>query len=394
MTDLSKLKVAIVTSYSFPSAKATANRIDFFVRTVLKAKTAEVFILSAGEDDTLASKIDYKLNDGVTINHIIHQRHVSTKLLVRSIFEIHQFVMIFITLLRIKPDFTIFSIPSAPLLALGILLRKKHFSIDVRDAVWDYLAQGGIFQRVAAWGTRLLLKCGAPRALFVSVTNDAEKAAVMKLTSVPPLLLRNGISENKFNQLAALEFPIKNNEKPVVTYTGNVGKAQHLDTLVEAIATDREFNASIAGDGTALDKIREEVIALSADNITLKGRISWDQVIEEYRSSDILYAQIGHRYSSAVPTKIFEYLAIGKPVVLGLPPGPAKEIFSQFSGVYFHEPENAESLRQVLDNLDLDSKIERTRNINIIRATHLRELQQEKLLTALDGIAEQIKSGS
>mgnify|MGYP000093590381 CR=1 FL=1 len=79
---------------------------------------------------------------------------------------------------------------------------------------------------------------------------------------------------------------------------------------------------------------------INANNIHFKGNVDWEKVVHEYKKSDILYAQITQKYSSAVPTKIFEYIATGLPVVLGLPNGPAKEIFSKFSGVYIHNPED------------------------------------------------------
>ena len=57
-----------------------------------------------------------------------------------------------------------------------------------------------------------------------------------------------------------------------------------------------------------------------------------------------MFAQIGKNFSSAVPTKIFEYLASSRKILLGLPEGQAKEIFKNFYGIKIFEAGNNEEL--------------------------------------------------
>ena len=45
--------------------------------------------------------------------------------------------------------------------------------------------------------------------------------------------------------------------------------------------------------------------------------------------ADVLFAQIGDNFKTAIPTKVFEYIASGRRVLLGLPEGPAREIFQE-----------------------------------------------------------------
>jgi hypothetical protein len=104
---------------------------------------------------------------------------------------------------------------------------------------------------------------------------------------------------------------------------------------------------------------------------------------------DILFAQISSDYRTAVPTKVFEYIASGRKILLGLPEGPAKEIFSIFYGVeIFDVGSRVEFIKSytklVASNLSIENK---QSNIDKLRDYYLREKNAKVLVdsvTALD----------
>ena len=105
-------------------------------------------------------------------------------------------------------------------------------------------------------------------------------------------------------------------------------------------------------------------------------------------SADILFAQIGAKYKTAVPTKVFEYIASGRKVILGLPEGPARKIFSEFHGIEIFEVGNRESLLEAYNRL-LITEITKERNrnnVDLLRVRYLREKSAKRLVKAIENV--------
>ena len=103
-------------------------------------------------------------------------------------------------------------------------------------------------------------------------------------------------------------------------------------------------------------------------------------------NADILFAQIGSDFSSAVPTKIFEYIASGRRILLGLPDGPAKDIFKDFYGVEIFNTGNLNSLELAYNKLiktELDNA-EITFNLNHLKLNYVREKSMHNFLLNFD----------
>ena len=74
---------------------------------------------------------------------------------------------------------------------------------------------------------------------------------------------------------------------------------------------------NIVGSGTDFKNVQSEVYKLSASNVFLHGRLPWKDVIQWYEKSDVLYAQLTKQYHTAMPSKLYEYLSTGLPIVYG-----------------------------------------------------------------------------
>lgn len=149
-----------------------------------------------------------------------------------------------------------------------------------------------------------------------------------------------------------------NNGMVEVLYAGNVGYCQNLVTLVEAASLLREekFRFRIIGSGTQLDQVRQRATDLGLDNISILPPISRRELLEAYHDADILYLQLfsSHYFRRVIPSKIFEYLALSKPIVYGLD-GVSSEILSQFPSTYRVRPDEpsdlADALRAVSEDI-------------------------------------------
>ena len=160
---------------------------------------------------------------------------------------------------------------------------------------------------------------------------------------------------------------------------GNIGLAQNLITLVKTAEKLNDFDFELVGNGIEFDLLSEHINAKGLKNVTLRPAVDWEMNPGIYAASDILYAQVTSAYKSAIPSKIYEYIAAGKKVVLGLPDGVAKETFLQFSGVWVHEPSNIEDCMKVLSEAIKKREPNIDANMYLLRKDYIRENYESRL---------------
>jgi colanic acid biosynthesis glycosyl transferase WcaI len=106
-----------------------------------------------------------------------------------------------------------------------------------------------------------------------------------------------------------------------VLYAGTLGIAQGLDTLIAAaaLAGAEAVELTIAGDGPEAPRIRAEVQARGLQNVKLVGAVPSERVPSLYAGSDAGVVPLRDRriFRGALPTKLFEVLAAGKPAIVG-----------------------------------------------------------------------------
>lgn len=219
---------------------------------------------------------------------------------------------------HLKADVYLLTIPSMFLAFLTpVYLRTEKVFLDVRDLTWEYLSEASFVQRQSKRVFRAIFKVSLKYIQGVSVTNPTELNYVLKLRNKKrkPVLVTNGISQEQFDKLAEVNTAV--NDQVTVVYVGNIGLAQHLDTLVEAATLLPNVSFKIVGAGIDYERIKDLVVCLELSNIELTGRVPWDEVKNYYDCADILYAQLTPDYAGAMPSKLYEYLATGKYIVYG-----------------------------------------------------------------------------
>lgn len=378
-----KAKFLVVTSYAFPSSKATANRVHFLIDCIVEKGIYDLFVISSGKDTTCSNLYNKKFikKNNIKVCHI--EKLSSRNINIRAILEIYHILKISIKVLSLKPKFLIFTIPSPMLLFLSLICKKNSFGIDIRDASWEYLRSKSLFYLPFCLFFEKLLRISCLRAKFVTVTNSFEKESVEKVSGVSSTILKNGISRELFQKLSNKCY-VKNQEKEIsVVYYGNIGIAQHLDCLIKATGNQEHYTTTLIGNGSALKNLQQMIIDNRFSNVTIKQAVPQETLSKEVQKADILYAQIGNAYFTAVPTKIFEYLTYGKHIVLGLPNGPAKNIFSSFDGVYIHSPESIKDAFSVLQSVNLSKPVDRNSNLRKLKDSFIREDQKHKLLSLI-----------
>jgi glycosyltransferase involved in cell wall biosynthesis len=139
-----------------------------------------------------------------------------------------------------------------------------------------------------------------------------------------------------------------------VLYAGTVGLAQGVHTLVEAarIAGPRTVEVWIAGDGAEGPALRTRLASEPAANVKLLGSVAHEQVQRLYEQVDAAAVLLRDQpaFEAALPTKMFEAMAAGRPVLLSARGEAARLIEGQGAGVVV-PPEDPEQLADALRRL-------------------------------------------
>ena len=93
-------------------------------------------------------------------------------------------------------------------------------------------------------------------------------------------------------------------------------------------------------------------------------------------------------FSSAIPTKVFEYIAAGRNILLGLPEGAAKEIFQNFKGVEIFEVGNQTNFNNAFIKLKNSSLTLQDKEFNqlYLKENFIREKTMQNLTNKLCNI--------
>lgn len=287
---------------------------------------------------------------------------------------------------NIQADTYLLTIPSMFLAFLAPLsLKKRKVVLDVRDLTWEYLSEDNLLQKISKKFFRFTFKRSLNFFRVVSVTNATELNYVKKIWrgNISPVLVSNGITRDQFESLAG----VKANQSDLVSvaYIGNIGLAQRLETLVEAAKHLPDINFKVIGDGTDFDRISKLASDHKAENIMMAGRVSWEEIREQYNTIDILYAQLAPEYSGAMPSKLYEYLATGKYIIYG-GNGQAAEILQGFSHHQLIPPCDVQALVSAIKayvggytRLGISQS-----NREKVRAEYIREDAAEKLVALIN----------
>lgn len=144
-----------------------------------------------------------------------------------------------------------------------------------------------------------------------------------------------------------------------VVFAGNLGKAQALDTVVEAATLLRDepgIRITLFGSGSMLPWIEQQIAERDLTNIELAGRVPPEAMPAIYAQASALLLTIGKDefLSKTVPSKLQSYLGAGVPVIAATE-GEAARVVRESGGGITCPPEDPAALAAAIGKLrDLD----------------------------------------
>ena len=182
-----------------------------------------------------------------------------------------------------------------------------------------------------------------------------------------------------------------NEDAFLLVYAGIIGHAQGLEILVKAasmLSKNPRIHFLILGSGPLREDLIAKATELELKNITFAEAVGKSRMPEILACCDasIIPLKKLDLFKGAIPSKIFEVLAMKKPILLGVD-GEAKELFitQGKAGIYF-TPENCDELvRGILDlsdEPDLCKKLGEN-GYAFVEANFTRDMIAEKFLEHL-----------
>ena len=113
-------------------------------------------------------------------------------------------------------------------------------------------------------------------------------------------------------------------------YAGNIGIGQGLETVLPATAKrmGNRYHFLVIGGGGASSKLIDAIESSNINNIEILPPVKRENLTKYYKDADILFLHLNDipAFRRVLPSKIFEYAALRRPIVAGLSGYSAKFI--------------------------------------------------------------------
>lgn len=167
-------------------------------------------------------------------------------------------------------------------------------------------------------------------------------------------VVTNGVDINRFSPSdkdAELVDKLGLQDRFVAGYIGTHGMAHGLETLLEAAARlktrpdgDR-YRIMLLGDGARKGELVAQAQSMGLDNVIFADSVSKDEVVRYWSLLDvsIVHLRKMELFATVIPSKLFECMGMGIPVLHGVAGESAAIVEQAGAGIVF-EPDNAAAL--------------------------------------------------
>jgi glycosyltransferase involved in cell wall biosynthesis len=142
-----------------------------------------------------------------------------------------------------------------------------------------------------------------------------------------------------------------------VLYAGNIGDGQGLHELLPSLAPRLRGRARfvVIGDGGRRRALEDALARAGADNVELRAPMPRADLIRAYHEAHVLLLHLGRHaaFEKVLPSKLFEYAALGKPVLAGVAGYTARFIREELDNAAVFAPCDAAGAVAALGTLSL-----------------------------------------
>jgi glycosyltransferase involved in cell wall biosynthesis len=307
-----------------------------------------------------------------------------------------------------RPDVVIATSPQFFCGWAGVLvsrLRRVPFVLEIRD-IWPESIQAVGAMRS---GPLLRLLEKLERWMYLAADHivavgDGYRDRIVQRADVFDRIsvVMNGVDVRRFTPRPPDEDFLRHwnlQGKFVCSYIGTIGMAHGLEVVLEAARLLRERGREdicfcLVGDGSSRKRLEDEACQAGlTDLVVFTGQQPKDLMPTVLASSDacLIHLKKCDLFETVIPSKIFETMAMGRPIIMGVL-GPARDIILDCQAGLAMEPESAESLvtavTRLADDRRLTTTLGRAARHRVLTDFN-REVLAERLLCLLREVAGQ-----
>lgn len=323
-------------------------------------------------DEYKGMKYKYEIMDGIHV----HRNYVyatPNKGFVKKTFGHISFMIssVVISMRKIKkPDVVITSSPTFFSIFSGYwysLRKKVPFVLEIRD-LWPaamielgVMKEGLVTNILEKMELFFYRKCKS----LIMVTKSFKNNVINRgIDGKKVHVITNGVNQELFyprekNKSLIAKYNLKN--KFVISYIGAHGISQNLSTILKvakALKHEKEIQFLFVGEGAEKDKLKAIVNHENINNVKFIDSQPKEIIPEFYNTSDICLIPLKkiELFKTFIPSKIFEIMACGIPIVASLE-GEAADILKDSRSALVVEPDNPEKIKQAILKLKEDKSL-------------------------------------
>ena len=255
-----------------------------------------------------------------------------------------------------RPDVVIGTSPQLLVALAGWWLawwKGVSFVFEVRDLWPESLAAVGAGSENSLMHRTLGAIAGFlyRRSAHIVVVTPAFKEHLMRHWNVPEpkiSIVENGVETDLFCPCPVLKAP-GTEGRFLICYIGTMGMAHGLETVIAAAQqlqqTLPQAMFLLIGEGAEKEHIVELAAARGLTNVHFLGQQPRERIPAYISGSDVCLVMLKKTelFKTVIPTKLLEYMACEKPVIVAVD-GQARQIVEEAGAGVFVEPEDATAL--------------------------------------------------
>jgi glycosyltransferase involved in cell wall biosynthesis len=257
---------------------------------------------------------------------------------------------IFVIAMPRRFEIVIATMPPITLALPALCAKLRHRAKDVAIKMGHW-SEGSRTARLVGWIARLSYSAAS---LVICVTESA-RGEILARGSEPAktILAPNGFDPIAFAETSPYE---RLPGEFVAAFVGNMGLATGLDIILDAAAlllAESPVRFVLAGGGADGERLALRVANEGLKNVTMVGVIPRPAANALIKSADVCIVPLHRSLLDSLPTKLFDALVIGCPVIC-CANGEASAFVKRSGGGYVVEPENGPALASSIRSLMLN----------------------------------------
>ncbi len=247
----------------------------------------------------------------------------------------------------------------------AFVARRKHLPLylDIRDIFVDTIKD--VLPRKAALLARplfsLVERWTITRADHVNLVSKGFAAYFQaRYPRQVYSFFTNGIDSEFIAAKSSDEVASRKDQPLTVLYAGNMGEGQGLHAIIPDLAKifDGRLSFRLLGDGGRKLQLEQRLTELGCDNVDLLPPVNRARLIEEYQQADILFLHLNNydAFLKVLPSKLFEYAAMGKPIWAGVAGYAAEFVSKEIDNAVVFQPCDVDEAVRVFESLLLTTQ--------------------------------------